>query len=439
LKLEELAAWLFGRSSGGIRWGLERTRDLLAEIGDPQHRFRSVHIGGTNGKGSVAALCAAALRAGSRRRVGLYTSPHLISFTERIQIDGSPIDPEAVLAAAERLRPAIERTGATFFEATTVIAFLCLAEAAADVVVVEVGLGGRLDATNVLLPEAVAITNIELEHTEYLGTSLSSIAAEKAGIIKPGVPVITAERRAELLAILAGAAERCEAPFVTLDAVARAEPADGGLGRKSLWMHSRHWGEHMLEVALAGEFQERNALLAAELLALLPANLRPGWHELSEGFASVRWPGRLQVHRDRGTTFVFDVAHNPAGVAALVRALETMSFPRPLVLVTGVLADKPWETMLPPLLRLADAAILTTPSSAPSSRRWNPALATAILQPESVAPVRVIADLPAALEHAVTLAPDGTVLVTGSIHTVGDAMQHLAVAPFGNILSRPVV
>jgi dihydrofolate synthase / folylpolyglutamate synthase len=432
LNLEELAEWLFGRTSGGIRWGLERTAALLAEAGDPHHRFRSLHIGGTNGKGSVAALCAAALRAGGAHRVGLYTSPHLVSFTERIQVDGAPIAAERVLAAAERLRPAIERTGATFFEATTAIAFLCLAEAEVDVAVVEVGLGGRLDATNVLRPEVAAVTNIALDHTEYLGDTLAAIAAEKAGIFKRGVPAITGEDRPEILEVLATSAARAGTTLVALGRVAEVTSTAGGAGAQGLRLRSEAWGERTLEVALAGAFQARNALLAAEILALLPPSLRPHWEQIRAGFASVRWPGRLHRHRERGTTFVLDVAHNAAGAAALAESLPGMELPEPLVLVAGVLADKQWEQMLPPLLPHVRAAILTVPPSSPPSRRWDPEHAAATLRPCTEIPLRVIPELGRAIDRAMTLAPHGSVIVTGSIHTVGDAMQYLGIEPYGN-------
>jgi dihydrofolate synthase/folylpolyglutamate synthase len=192
LSYETLVAELFPRLTGGIRWGLERTRRLLAGVGDPHTRFPTLHVGGTNGKGSVAATLASVLAAGGRR-VGLYTSPHLCTFRERIQIDGRAITEAALLAAAERLWPAIGRERPSFFEATTAIALLALAEADVDVAVVEVGLGGRLDATNVITPEVCVLTNVSLDHVQYLGSTVEAVAREKAGIIKAGVPVVTGE------------------------------------------------------------------------------------------------------------------------------------------------------------------------------------------------------------------------------------------------------
>jgi dihydrofolate synthase / folylpolyglutamate synthase len=431
VRLEELAGWLFGRRAGGVRWGLERTRSLLDVVGDPDRRFRSLLVGGTNGKGSVAALSASALRAAGRWRIGLYTSPHLVDFAERIQIDGVPIEAEPLLEAAALLRPAIERSEATFFEATTAIAFLCFARAGVDVAVVEVGLGGRLDATNVLLPDAVCVTNVALDHTEHLGPTLSHIAAEKGGIFKPGVPAITGAVEPGALAALERAAGERRAPLAHLDDVSTSLAVRTGVDGTTFRVASRFWGEREWSVPLVGAFQARNAMLAAELLALLPAEIRPGADAVRAGFAAVRWPGRMEIVRIRGTTWVFDVAHNAAGAAALADALGALDVPRPLVVVAGVLVDKDWAEMLPPLLSRADAAVLTVPPSAPEDRRWDPDVAAAALQPGVRAPVRAIADFERALGRATTLAPHGTVLVTGSIHTVGDAMATLGLQPFG--------
>ena len=430
MTLEELTPWLFSRTTRGIRWGLERTERLLAGVGDPHRLFDSLLVGGTNGKGSVAALCDAGLRVRpGGRRVGLYTSPHLVSFSERIRIDGRPVEEGLLVEAAERLRPGIEETGASFFEATTAIAFLCFAEAGADFVVAEVGLGGRLDATNVLSPRASAVTNVALDHTEYLGDDLAGIAREKAGIFPPGAPALTAERDPALLRVLEDCAAAAGARFLALDALVEAEGVEVGVGGTAVELRSRRWGERRLRVPLAGPHQARNALLAAELLGLLPEEHRPTWDDVERGFAAVRWPGRMQVERVGSTTWLLDVAHNPAGVAALAATLDRLELPPPRVLVAAILADKDWREMLPPLLERVDAAILTTAPSAPDGRRWEPDAAARWLGGQGGVAPRVIPDLPAALRRAATLAPHGTVLVTGSFHTVGDAMRELGIAP----------
>ncbi len=419
-------AWLYGRTTGGIRWGLERTEALLAGVGDPHRHFRSVHVGGTNGKGSVSALCESALRAETPgRKVGLYTSPHLVRFAERIRIDGAPVDDALLASCVDRLRAEVERTGATFFEAATAVAFLCFAEAGVDVAVVEVGLGGRLDSTNVVSPMATAVTNVARDHAEFLGDSPGEIAWEKAGIWKAGVPALTGETDPVALRVLRDRAAAAGAPFTALDDVARVEDVRLSPGGTAFRLRSEAWGDREVRIPLVGAHQARNAALAAELLALLPAELRPGWDAVEQGFATVRWPGRFQVEEIRGTTWVLDVAHNPAGVQALAATLDAVPLPRPLVLVAGVLSDKEWSDMLPPLLARADAAILTVAPTAPESRRWDPVAVSAALPRDLDIPVRVIPELEAALARASTLAPYGTVLVTGSVHTVGDALPIL--------------
>lgn len=425
MSLEELTSWLYSRTAGGIKWGLETTRTLLAGGGDPHRRFHSLHIGGTNGKGSVAALCDAALRARGAGPVGLYTSPHLIDFPERIRVDGVPVSEERILAAARRLEPFIEQTGASFFEATTAIAFLCFAEAGVETAVVEVGLGGRLDATNVITPLVSVITNVALDHTAELGTSLPRVAAEKAGILKPGVPAITGERDSAVLEVLRGRAEEVGTSLGELDRVAAVRQVESGLEGTRFLLDSASWGERELALPLIGAHQARNAALAAEALALLSEELRPRWEEVARGFGGARWPGRLQVERIRGTTWLFDVAHNPDGAEVLARALDTLTLPRPLVLLAGILSDKRWDEMLPLLLRRVDAAILTVPASAPATRRWDPAEAARQMRAGEGFDARVIPDFSAALSRATTLAPHGTILVTGSVHTVGDAFQLL--------------
>jgi dihydrofolate synthase / folylpolyglutamate synthase len=426
MRADDPAAWLFARTTGGIRWGLERTEELLAGVDDPHRRFRALHIGGTNGKGSVSALCESALRAAHPgRTIGLYTSPHLVSFTERIRIDGRPVDAALFARAEARLRPAIERTGATFFEATTALAFLCFAEAGVDLAVVEVGLGGRLDSTNVITPLATAVTNVARDHVEYLGESLEGIAQEKAGIFKPGVPAVIGESEPALLDVLRGRAEEIGAPLVVLDAVTRVSDVEVSLDGTRFRLDSERWGLCEVRIPLVGAHQARNAALAAELIGVLPDDVRPPWDAIEAGFADVRWPGRMQVVRQRGGTWIFDVAHNPAGVAALADALDGLDLPRPLVLVAAILSDKEWDEMLPPLLARADAAILTIAPTAPESRRWDPEHVAQSL--DAKIPIRVIPDLPSALMRAETLAPYGTVLVTGSVHTVGDALEEMGI------------
>ncbi len=432
LTYHDLISELFPRLTGGIRWGLDRTTALLDSAGNPQNSFRSIHVGGTNGKGSVAASMAAILHVGGRR-TGLYTSPHLCTFRERIQIDGQAITEDALVAAARRLWPAIQRLSPSFFEATTALGFLALAEAGVEIAVIEVGLGGRLDSTNVIRPELAVITNIALDHKEYLGSTLASVATEKAGIIKPLTPVLTAERAAVPLEIFRKQAWGQDAPLHILPPDEPAEAAYDLSGTR-FRVTTSPYGEMTLSTPLIGLHQASNAALAVHALALLPDDLHPERAAFQRGLSSVHWPGRLQRERLNGRTWLFDVAHNVAGVQALVACINGLALARPLVLLIGILGDKDWQAMLPPLFDVADHAILTRPPTAPANRAWHP---ERVLSEVAFAGAEVVSDFPNALERAAQLAGDGTVLVTGSFHTVGDALIMVGRAPYGSDVTLP--
>ncbi|MGD2216390.1 MAG: folylpolyglutamate synthase/dihydrofolate synthase family protein [Gemmatimonadales bacterium] len=415
----DLSELLGLQPTGQIRWGLRRTRAMLHRVGRPHMAYRSVHIGGTNGKGSVAAMVASILSAAGRR-VGLYTSPHLVDFAERIQVDGCPVDQELLGACLRRLRPFVEE-GATFFETATALALLCFAEAGVDVVVAEVGLGGRLDATNVLLPEAAAITNVAWDHSEYLGNTLSAIACEKVGIAKPGVPLVLGRLEPEAGRIIRQTAERVGVPLSQIG-------YDAGVRR--IRIHRDHTElEYVgpgsqeaisLRCPLVGYHQAWNVGLAALAVQNLPRAWRPEPAALQQGIAAVHWPGRLQIEERDDRTWVLDVAHNVVGVEALAQALTSLDLRAPLALVVAILGDKPWPEMLPPLLALADVSIFTVAPSSPPERRWD---ARAVAGTISSYSVEVIEDFAAALQLAASVA--STIVVTGSNHTVGDAMREL--------------
>jgi len=419
--------------TGGIRWGLERTSRLLAAAGDPHLQYPALHVGGTNGKGSVAAVLASVLRAGGHH-VGLYTSPHLCTFRERIQIDGAAIGESALLAAAERLWPAVQEEQPSFFEATTAIAFQALADAEVDIAVVEVGLGGRLDATNVITPLASVLTNVSLDHVQYLGSTVEAVAREKAGIIKPRVPVVTGEHEGAAHDVFRWRAAELRAPFHAL-APADYEVAEIALHGTRLRLHSRY-GWRSLVAPLLGAHQAANIALAVRTLSLLPSPWQPSDTALTTGVREVRWPGRLQLERVHGVLWVLDVAHNLAGVDALVTALSVLRLPRPVVAVVGVLGDKDWAGMLVPLYAAADQVLLTEPPTAPADRRWDPGQ---VLRRVGSSKAQVVTDFNEALERAQRAAAGqgGSVLVTGSFHTVGDALIALRRTPFGTDVHLP--
>lgn len=402
--------FLFPRTTP-IKFGLDTTRLVLVALGDPQYRFPAIHIGGTNGKGSVSTLVAAALQA-SGLRVGLYTSPHLVSFCERIRVDGVPISEAAVVAWTERMRESIEASGATFFEATTAMAFAHFAAREVDIAVVEVGLGGRLDSTNVLMPLVSAVTHIALDHQKYLGETVEEIAAEKAGIAKPGVPFIVGERDPALAAVLIAAGK---------GAVGGAP--GGGEFLPVLVGPDQEW---VAKLGLRGAHQRRNAAVAAAVLEALPPRLRPGAEAVQAGFAAARLPGRL----DRRGKWLFDVAHNPDGMLALTDALKELKPPGPVHALVSILGDKSWPEMLVQLDQAIDVGILTVAPSA-DTRRWDLGWLERWLadptRPAARAQWHLVPDFGEALRAAETGA--GTVLVTGSFHTVGDVLEAMGLSP----------
>jgi dihydrofolate synthase/folylpolyglutamate synthase len=414
---------LFPELATGVEWGLERTERALASLGDPHRAYRSLHVGGTNGKGSVTATLASVMqRAGYR--VGCYTSPHLCSFLERILVDGRPIAEPTLAAYADEARDAISHFGLTFFEAATVLAFHAFARERVEVAAVEVGLGGRLDATNVLGPEVSVVTNIAMDHADYLGDTLAAIAREKAGIVKPGVPFVTGEADPALLELFANVARSLAAPMHVV-APGRVRDVVVAGDHTAFRMATRAWGDLDIVTPLVGAHQAVNIAVAVEALEHLPDAIRPDERALREGVRTVRHRGRNEVRTIDGRTWLFDVAHNPAGIVSLADTLDRLDLPRPRVALIGVLADKDWNLMLPPLLERMDGAVLTVPTSAPGDRRWDPFAAATTLGGGAVA----VGDFGEALEEAATRAGGGTVVVTGSVHTVGNAMRLLGIDP----------
>ena len=409
LSYDQALEFLFPRTTT-IKFGLDTTRALLAAVGDPHELVPTIHIGGTNGKGSVSTLVAAALREAGWR-VGLYTSPHLVSFRERIRVDQAPISEAAVAMWIARLQPLVLERQATFFEASTALAFADFAARGAEIAVVEVGLGGRLDSTNVVRPLVSAVTKIERDHMKYLGNTLEKIACEKAGIAKPGAPFVIGEREPALVEVLRREARR---------AVERQQA--GARADVRLLPPEYEWCGPL---ALAGPHQRRNAAVAHGVLMALPAPYRPPAGAIERGFGSARLPGRL----DRRGKWLFDVAHNPDGMRALVAALEATRPPRPLHGLVSILGDKEWPRMLVELDRVLDRGVLTVAPTA-AGRGWDTEWLRRWLRNRSRPPARAAWTLVPDFREAVDLVQRdaGTVLVTGSFHTVGDVMQLLGLS-----------
>ncbi|HMA24499.1 MAG TPA: folylpolyglutamate synthase/dihydrofolate synthase family protein [Gemmatimonadaceae bacterium] len=412
--------YLFARTTGGFKFGLERTVALLEHLGNPQRAYPTFHVAGTNGKGSSVATMATLLTA-KGQRVATYTSPHLVDFRERMVVMGQPIPADDVVEFIARYTPFVEEIGASFFEATTAMAFDYFARAGAGVAIVEAGLGGRLDSTNVITPLVAGVTSIGYDHTEYLGSTLDEIAGEKAGIFKTGRVAVVGEtepRIRELLATRARAAGASSVRVVSNEVhVSGTVVEDAGTTLDVEWK-----GERMtLHTPLVGDHQAANLAFALVMLDAAGPPFAASLAEASRHLDRVHIPGRFQ-HVGQ---FIFDVAHNPAGAAVLARTLAAVSPPRPITAVVCVLRDKDWREMIRVLSRVVGRFVVTMAPTAPASRAWDLSEVTEFTRTLGL-DVDAVEDFDAALKTA--RASAATVLVTGSFHTVGDAMSRLQVS-----------
>jgi dihydrofolate synthase/folylpolyglutamate synthase len=408
-----LLDWLYGLSVHGIKMGLDNTRELLQRIGDPQDSFRSMHVAGTDGKGSVSAMLFSVL-CGSGIRAGLYTSPHLVDFNERIRTcDGVMTDAE-LLSLVGEVAPAVDDMAAlgrrcTFFEATTAMAFLHFKRKGVEYAVTEVGMGGRFDSTNVIRPDVCVINNIGLEHTAYLGDTVEKIAFEKAGIIKPGVPVITLNPE-PAFGVIAAEAARQGSPLTRVDP-GDIKVTENGAGRLSM----TYKGE-AFEVGMPGRHQSRNAALAVEALRASPtADRTEGF--LRGGLRSARWPCRME--RIEGLPLILDVTHTVSGSECL--ASDIAEIYGKVVLVFGMLGDKDMEHVARNLSSVADTVVVTVPDS----ERASPAEEEMETVGRYFDQVLFEPDVGSAIERAMALGDGRHVLVTGSLYMAGDALRWL--------------
>ncbi|MEP7085945.1 MAG: folylpolyglutamate synthase/dihydrofolate synthase family protein, partial [Gemmatimonadota bacterium] len=413
--------YLFARVTGGWKMGLERTSELLSLLGDPHTRVPAFHVAGTNGKGSVISTLEALLR-GLGLRVGKYTSPHLIDFRERIAVNGVPISEEDVVAFIERWTPDVERLGATFFEATTGMAFDHFVREKVDVAVIEVGLGGRLDSTNVITPVSAGVSSIGIDHVQYLGDTVELIAREKAGIFKRGVPAVIGESDAKLRAFLVELAH--EAGAAPVRPVADEWKVSGisvSLQGTSFTLTTPE-SARRLRTPLIGRHQAMNAATALSMIESAGAPYAIAAVDPQRALDKVRIAGRFQSVG----SIIFDVAHNPAGCEVLCETLEAVKPARPLTCLMTALRDKDWQAMMTTLAPLVDRFVLASPPSVPADRAWAPeeALKFALANGWKAT---AEPDFDAALAGA--RAGLGTTLITGSFHAVGDAMARLQVSP----------
>jgi dihydrofolate synthase/folylpolyglutamate synthase len=414
-------AYLDSLKSAGIRPGLGPIRRLLGRLENPQQRYRSLLVGGTNGKGSIAATLSAVLQAAGYR-VGLYTSPHLVDFRERIRVDGAMIPEEILCQRIGQVRRA-NREGVTYFEFATALAFLHFARCRVDVAVLEVGMGGRLDATNVVRPELSVISNIALDHAEFLGSRLEDIALEKAGIVRRGGVCITAATQAPVLNVLETVCRQRKAQLLRVGREIRLRARRGGLfDFRSPGMEGKN-----LALALKGPHQRENAACALGALGVLRGKgFDIGDEAVRKGLSAVRWEGRLEIVAE-APMVLLDGAHNAAGAAALKRALGGFEYRR-LILVLGILADKDWRGMIRRLAPLAHRVILTRP---PEER----ALAPEALAAEAMrwsGSVDAVREPREAVRRALEAAGrDDLVCVAGSLYLVG-AVRPLFISSKGS-------
>jgi dihydrofolate synthase/folylpolyglutamate synthase len=410
--------YALGNEIKTAKFGLDRVRAVLEALGRPQERVRFVHVAGTNGKGSTCAMIESALRAGGWR-TGLFTSPHLSQPTERIRILGQPIGAAEFAAAFDRVHRAAEELLAsrdidchpTYFETVTAMALLVFAEQDVEMAVLEVGMGGRLDATNVIVPELCVITPVDFDHEAYLGKSLESIAGEKAGILKAAVPAVFARQRREAASVLdQRASELGIAVTRTREWEVRCLQLDPGGSRFHLA------GERDLQIAcpLAGEHQVANAVTAAAALARLEiSNLA-----IETGIAGARWPGRLE-RVSQTPEIILDGAHNPAGARALAAYIDRFYSARRVRLVYGAMRDKAIDEISGILFPRAQQVIVTAPAQARA------------LAPQAIGEIaghpdlRVTASLRQALAMVADAPAEDAVFVTGSLYLVAEAREIL--------------
>lgn len=408
----EAIQFLYGLQIFGANLGLERAEKLAALAGNPEKNLRFIHVAGTNGKGSTCAMLESIYR-GASLRVGLFTSPHLVSFRERMQINRQMISEPEIIRLVEAIQPLLKKLSPdnhpTMFEVVTVMALKYFAEQKCDLVIWETGLGGRLDATNIVTPLASVITNIALDHTQWLGDTLEKIATEKAGIIKPGVPVITSEDKPEALAVIEKVAWE---------------------NQTVLTRHS-NLKSQIQNLPLAGEHQKQNAALALATVATLQNQLPVEPTQIQKGMRNVNWPGRLQLIQRGAQKFLLDGAHNLAGVETL-RATLISDFPaeKP-AFILGILGDKDWRAMCESLAPLAKRILLVPVGS---ERTMPPDELAAVCRAANPnAETLCCPSLETAL-RAVDSAP--FTVIAGSLYLIGEALALLDPAFAGETNER---
>ncbi|MFC4767892.1 bifunctional folylpolyglutamate synthase/dihydrofolate synthase [Effusibacillus consociatus] len=410
----------------GIKLGLERMEALLERMGNPHHQLQFIHVAGTNGKGSTCAYLACIYQQAGYR-VGRYTSPYILHFYDRMSVNGIDVTEQQLSIYAEQLKPHIEEIRfsevgePTEFEIVTLLAILFFIDQKVDLVVWETGLGGRLDATNVVSPLATVITNVGLDHLVHLGPTVEVIAREKAGIAKEGVPLFTGAEEPALSVILAKAQE-VGAPYRVLGKEFGYSRKGYSLAGQAFDFYSTDIELHDLEISMLGEHQCKNAALAVRtVLHLSEQGVLPvEENDLRTGLKLTRWPGRLEIVRHHPLVLL-DGAHNPHGAEALAAALHELLGNRKLVLVLGILQDKLVPGVIDPIVPFAHKIIVTAPNS---PRAADVRDVEMFIRDRVTVPIELIPNVAEAVDHAIrSIGSEEVVLVTGSLYTISEARQ----------------
>jgi dihydrofolate synthase / folylpolyglutamate synthase len=466
MKYRDTVQYLYGLQQHGIKFGLYNITNLLSALHDPHKAFSSVHVAGTNGKGSTSAIIASLLQSAGLR-VGLFTSPHLVSFTERIRINGKPITEHDVIRLADKVRGVVSQSAGlspTFFEVVTAMALLFFERKKTDIAVIEVGMGGRLDATNILSPEVSVITNISFDHKEFLGRSLGEIAFEKAGIIKKGIPVVASLQEPEAKAVIEKKAEEQDAELFFFGSDFSADMKKEDVTGITFDYADSAMTICDLALPLAGLHQMQNASVAIKAATIVVKNVtetrRLGdsekqkcsvspfhrvpaspchcfaespSHEITEwirnGLASTKWAGRLEFISEKPPVLI-DGAHNPAAAAALAQALKRTLLQKykKIIMILGVMNDKDIKGIMEPLLPLASHIICTSPAGSRAASAETLAEVAASLGFPAAQMTRTVKEaLGIATQIAMHQAPSTTplIVVTGSFYTAGETKEML--------------
>lgn len=409
---------LFSLANRGIKYNLQRIRDAAAQCGNPQWKYKTIHVAGTNGKGSTCTYIESVLRK-SGYKTGLYSSPHIVSFSERFLVNGVPVDESEWLEVYKELQKIIEKFNLTFFEAATLMAFELFKKKGVDYAVFETGLGGRLDATNIIDPEVSVITRIAMDHMDFLGNTITSIAKEKLGIVKENRPLVFANaNEPELNDIARKICFEKNAPFHAVSISDAQLISDDETGLHFLWNNMN------FDVSLPGSFQFINALLALNVLQCIGIK---NAEILKSGLSAAFIPGRFQVLSIKNKTVILDVGHNPDAATVLVDTLKKFYTGKSICFVTGIMKDKDTKGIIEKYLSISKHVILTRPET---ERAEQPQLLMQHIDKSFVGQCEINSMVSAAVNNAIDRQEE-IICIAGSFYTVGEAFVALGINPYG--------